>query len=131
MPPPEDEGPPANATVARRKLKRHRLAAAERGGEQPALLDAGGRIELLRPSAEQPALRRYVPRPEAEVTPELCDLGVLDWRGADTSPVADIAAVANAIICGDAAQSLRRLPEASIACVITSPPYWNAVDPHQ
>ena len=34
----------------------------------------------------------------------------------------------NEIICGDAAETLRRLPDESIHLVVTSPPYWNLAD---
>ncbi len=34
----------------------------------------------------------------------------------------------NTIVCDDARSVLRRLPKACIALVVTSPPYWNAVD---
>jgi len=36
--------------------------------------------------------------------------------------------MANKIICGDAAETLSKLPEESIHLVVTSPPYWNLVD---
>jgi len=32
----------------------------------------------------------------------------------------------NQILTGDAAATLRQLPEASIDCVVTSPPYYRA-----
>jgi modification methylase len=35
---------------------------------------------------------------------------------------------ANRVICGDSAQTLRHLPDASVHLIITSPPYWNLVD---
>jgi len=34
----------------------------------------------------------------------------------------------NKIICGDAEETLKRLPDGCITCAITSPPYWNLVD---
>ena len=34
----------------------------------------------------------------------------------------------NKIICGDALEELRKLPNESVDCVITSPPYWNLRD---
>jgi len=39
-----------------------------------------------------------------------------------------IEAFANQILCGDAAETLRRLPSNSIHLIVTSPPYWNLVD---
>lgn len=114
--------------ATRRKLKRHRLAR-EPEGSAPALLtmDPGGRTELCRPSAQSPALRRYVPREAAQVEAELRRLGVLDWRG-ESGPGDGPQAVSDAIICGDARQALSHLPESAVTCVITSPPYWNVVD---
>jgi len=38
------------------------------------------------------------------------------------------ATMVDRIVCGDAVDSLRELPESCIALVVTSPPYWNAVD---
>ncbi len=32
------------------------------------------------------------------------------------------------IVCGDATRALRELPDACVALIVTSPPYWNAVD---
>jgi len=37
-------------------------------------------------------------------------------------------AFVNRIICGDARDVLRQLPEGCVALAVTSPPYWNAVD---
>jgi DNA modification methylase len=34
----------------------------------------------------------------------------------------------NKIVCGDSASVLERFPEGSVACAVTSPPYWNLVD---
>src|SRR3990167_10437337 len=34
----------------------------------------------------------------------------------------------NSIICGDALVILKTLPDESIDCVVTSPPYWNLRD---
>src|SRR5882724_2458677 len=34
----------------------------------------------------------------------------------------------NRIICGDASEVLRQLPDDSVDCVITSPPYWRLRD---
>ena len=34
----------------------------------------------------------------------------------------------NRILCGDACEVLRQLPDGCVALAVTSPPYWNAVD---
>jgi len=36
--------------------------------------------------------------------------------------------LANRIVCGDAREVLRGLPEGCVALAVTSPPYWNTVD---
>jgi DNA modification methylase len=86
-----------------------------------------GSILTVRPTAERPALRRYVPVRHPDLEAELAAAGVLDWRG-DEAPVHSVEQVADRVILGDAREVLARLPEASVVCVITSPPYWNAVD---
>lgn len=48
-----------------------------------------------------------------------------DRKNMDTQPEA---AVVNQILTGDAAAVLRTLPEASVQCVVTSPPYWGLRD---
>ena len=89
----------------------------------------GAFIEVLRPTPDRPALRRYVPRAPANTHAELAARDVLDWREAPPEPgLPDIAPVQDKIICGAAEASLRALPDESVACVITSPPYWNIVD---
>lgn len=32
--------------------------------------------------------------------------------------------ITNTIICGDSLEELKKIPEESIDCVVTSPPYW-------
>ena len=47
----------------------------------------------------------------------------------DQNPaIMDIELLANRIICSDSKAALQKLPEDSIHCIITSPPYWNVVD---
>ena len=60
---------------------------------------------------------------------------ILDWRdgakGVGSGDATDRVPGdewTNRIICGDAEGVLRRLPDGSVACIITSPPYWNFVD---
>ncbi len=80
------------------------------------------------PSPEEPFLRRYTP-PDGDVEALLEQSGVLDWRRASRAERAGaISEVADRIICADAQKALSRLPDRSVACTITSPPYWNFVD---
>lgn len=107
------------------KLKRHRRSVVD--GPEAELCAEGGSILAVRPTAERPALRRYVPAQHPCLEAELTGSGVLDWRqGAEA--VDDIERVADRVILGDAREVLARLPASSVACVITSPPYWNTVD---
>jgi DNA modification methylase len=85
---------------------------------------AEGTVERCRPSAAEPVLRRYRPAGSLDLARE----GVVDWRQAGPAPLESLDEVADRVICGDAARVLRKLPAASVACVITSPPYWNQVD---
>jgi len=43
-------------------------------------------------------------------------------------PLNPPSAFINRILCGDACQVLRQLPEGCVALAVTSPPYWNMVD---
>jgi len=36
--------------------------------------------------------------------------------------------IKNKILCGDALEELRKIPDNSIDCIITSPPYWGLRD---
>ena len=67
-------------------------------------------------------MRRYVST-DAVTNARLMEAGVLDWREGATDGEAG-----DRVICADALAALNALPEASIACIITSPPYWNFVD---
>ena len=40
----------------------------------------------------------------------------------------EIKDILNTIICGDALQELKKIPDESIDCCVTSPPYWNLRD---
>jgi DNA modification methylase len=111
----------------RQKSADRRKAATVRRQASPSGT-AGPRVELRLPSPEEPFLRRYVP-PDSDVEALLGESDVLDWRRASpTQQVGDVSDVANRIICADAGSALRRLPDRAVACIITSPPYWNFVD---
>ncbi len=107
------------------KLKRHRLRRAMEQADD----DDGGTIELCKPSTDQPVLRRYVPLAGLNADAEFRKLGILDWRaGDDLGTRVRIDDVTNRIICADSRQALARLPDESVTCIVTSPPYWNVVD---
>lgn len=78
-------------------------------------------IVSKRPDAAQPHSRRY----QAQDAPADAEAFVVARSGCDALDVEDIA---ERIVCGDAADVLRRLPAAFCACAVTSPPYWNTVD---
>lgn len=40
------------------------------------------------------------------------------------NPQKPIEALTNKIICGDALKTLRKFPDETVDCVVTSPPYW-------
>jgi len=73
-------------------------------------------------------MRRFVPAGE-DVEAALAASRVIDWRrDPPVAALASLDALANRIICADAHEAMSRLPEASVDCVITSPPYWSFVD---
>jgi DNA modification methylase len=98
--------PPRRARTG--KLRRDRAFAA------------GGPIRSRRPDAAAPHSRTFVPPGEAPPA------SFVEARDAAT-PLA-LEAVADRVICGDAAAVLRRLPGDWCPCAVTSPPYWNTVD---
>jgi len=38
--------------------------------------------------------------------------------------MADLSRFLNKVTCGDCLELLRQLPDESVDCVVTSPPYW-------
>ncbi|MFO8055737.1 MAG: site-specific DNA-methyltransferase [bacterium] len=87
------------------------------------------RIEAKAPTKDDPALRRFIPNPAGDPDARLSRLGILDWRKNPLDDrLADIEEVADRIICADAEQALKSLPDESVNCIITSPPYWNVID---
>jgi modification methylase len=87
----------------------------------------GPQIETRVASPDDPVLRRYVPADDLDAASEFSKLGILDWR-ANPQPPGDINEVANRIICADSETALKCLPDNSVDCIITSPPYWNVID---
>lgn len=81
----------------------------------------GADIISRRPDADAPHSRRFTAPFENTAAP-----GFLDAR--DKARPLAIEDVADRIVCGDAVDVLKRLPEAWCSCAITSPPYWNTVD---
>lgn len=113
-----------------RKLKRNRPLSDEPPESQAVLFpqSSPGRVETARPSRERPAIRRYVPPTAVDHAEAFRRYGVSDLRTAEQRSRCRIRDWRNRIICGDSASSLALLPEASVACIVTSPPYWNTVD---
>lgn len=118
--------------MAKTKLKRDRLPAPSPDATPQTLPLMGmgaGRVEPCKPSRDDPALRRYIPAAGLDIESQFRELGILDWRSCrEAGAAARIEDVADRIICADAERALSRLPDESVACVITSPPYWNVVD---
>jgi DNA modification methylase len=115
---------------AKRKLKRSRLARREKSQSQPSLFPQApeGKVELLKPTAEEPALRRYIPAENTDHAAVFERLHIVDLREPEGRKRCRIRDWGNRIVCGDAAASLALVPDESAACVVTSPPYWNTVD---
>ncbi len=56
-----------------------------------------------------------------------CDLhGLVFSPGSSIDSISNIMVQENAILCGDAMEVLRKLPDEHFACCITSPPYWQS-----
>ena len=90
------------------KLRRHRPFSGD------------GQIQSRLPSADLPQSRIVKAeggRPDATVHDDRHSSGPLSLEE-----------VLDRILCGDAARVMARLPSGSVACAITSPPYWNMVD---
>lgn len=125
-------GKPKGRDKARvlRKLKRNRVPAPSADDPQNVMFSnlTQGSIELLKPSKEQPAIRRYVPASQLDCEKEFKKLRVLDLRDPERRNQCRVRDWANRIVCADAASVLQMLPAGSVACVVTSPPYWSSVD---
>ncbi|HEY3357415.1 MAG TPA: site-specific DNA-methyltransferase [Polyangia bacterium] len=99
-------------------MDRGRLRAKLRRGRA---FPAGAEIRSQLPAAADPRSRV-----STAVAPAALPPGVVDAR--DPARPLDPGELADRVLCGDAAEVLRRLPEASCACAVTSPPYWSTVD---
>ena len=95
---------PSKSADPTRKLRRHRRFAE------------GAEIRSQIPTRAAPQSRRYAGNGAA--VPDV----PLDAGGVTLESVID------RIVCGDARQVLRQLPDAWCACAATSPPYWHTVD---
>jgi modification methylase len=76
-------------------------------------------IQSRLPSADVPHSRRYTVQGT-----DLPDSRVIAPPAGRLSPDA----IADRVLCGDAATVLRQLPDDWCPCAITSPPYWHTVD---
>jgi DNA modification methylase len=86
----------------------------------------GSYIKSRTPDKINPVCREFVPSRDIK-DEELIDNGILNWRNEYPLSIS-IDSLENKIICGDSKKSLECIPSNSISCIITSPPYWNAVD---
>jgi DNA modification methylase len=85
-------------------------------------------IESRSPTPDDPALRRFIPAPDVEVSKEFAKLRILDWREKRPARIKEIKPFADSIICGDSESVLKTLPSDCIDSIVTSPPYWNVID---
>jgi len=85
------------------------------------------RIESRSATSDDPVLRRFIPSDEYDRS-DLERFDILDWRKTRERKKVELSDVQNRIICADSEKALKRLPEESISCIVTSPPYWNVVD---
>ncbi|OGP58672.1 MAG: hypothetical protein A2V67_16680 [Deltaproteobacteria bacterium RBG_13_61_14] len=111
------------------KLKRDRKTIATTGRRVLFPESEGPSIKTRSATAEDPVLRRYLPLQDLDAAAEFPKLGILDWRENPPEPGSiEIEQAANRIICADSETALKCLPDNSIDCIITSPPYWNVID---
>lgn len=76
-------------------------------------------IQSQLPNSNAPQSRRYVAQQQSKPAN-----GVVYASTTELS----LEVVADRIVCGDALDVLRRLPDEWCACSVTSPPYWHTVD---
>lgn len=78
---------------------------------------ADGPVKTQLPTEDKPASRVVQ---DADIE--------LDARAVDMREGSDTTVELNSIVCGNSSTVLRELPDESVTCAITSPPYWNLVD---
>lgn len=114
--------------AVRNKLKRNRIQVS--GNVPPRLFEDHSESTILTriPTPESPATRVFVPAKGVNQSHGFQQLGLLDWREEIPNGPVPIESVIGKVICSDSKLALQRLPDDSVHCIITSPPYWNVVD---
>jgi DNA modification methylase len=77
-------------------------------------------IQSRLPSADNPQSRIVRPKNDHE------SAGFLDARGRTEAFAQQ--EISDAIICGNSASVMSLMPEQTVSCAVTSPPYWHMVD---
>jgi len=114
--------------AVKNKLKRNRVSNSQ-NGELRLFEDNSSPVIVTKiPTPESPATRIFVPPKGLNHQKSFQQLGVLDWREENQPKAASTGDIVNKIICSDSKLALQILPENSVHCIITSPPYWNVVD---
>lgn len=110
------------------KLKRNRLLNGEM--VNPKLFENVSSLSIITkiPNPESPATRVFVPPKGLNIEKRFQQLEILDWREKIDLRLVGMDEINNKILCSDSQAAMQRLPEDSIHCIITSPPYWNVVD---
>jgi len=114
--------------AAKNKLKRNRMLNGNNGDLRLFEDSNGPSVVTKIPTPDSPATRIFVPPKGLNVDKNFQQLGVVDWREEAFQKITSIKDLNNKIICSDSKAALKRFPEDSVHCIITSPPYWNMVD---
>lgn len=87
------------------------------------------RIQIKKASKLSPSLRQFKVDSSIDVVETFKRYGIVDAHQQDLAfSYYDLSHITNHLICGDSRYALSRIPSDSIACIVTSPPYWNTVD---
>jgi len=93
------------------------------------LFNADPRIKIKKATKLSPSLRQFKLDNSINITEAFARYGIVDACRQDLpNNYFDINSITNHLICGDSYYVLSKIPSDSIACVITSPRYWNTVD---
>ncbi len=110
------------------KLKRDRVNSNTKNGEL-FTEHLGHSISIKKPTLEAPSHRVYVPNKIQDSASLFRRHNIIDLRSGK-NPVEQftVSDIRNRLMCGDALLAMRLIPDQSVRCIITSPPYWNIVD---